>query len=173
MILKIMRRIIYITSSFEKRANLLRKKGAIIWNNCEIYRDVDFWSEPWLIEIGNNVRITNQVRLTTHDWGMRVLTNMWKIPDNSGKFWRIKIGNNVHIWVRSIIMPGVTIWDNVIIWAWSIITKDIPSNSVAVWVPCKVIETVEEYYEKNRDKILFFEDTDSQEIRKIQNKISF
>ena len=97
---------------------------------------------------------------------------MWKIPDNSGKFWRIKIGNNVHIGVRSIIMPGVTIGDNVVIWAWSIVTKDIPSNCVAVWVPCRVIETVEEYYEKNKDDVLCFWNMNHQETKeKIINYI--
>ena len=156
MIKKIIKMIIYKTCSFKKRVELLRKDGVKIWENCEIYRDVIFWSEPRLIEIGNNVRIVNWVTLTTHDGGVRVLTNMWKIPYDSGKFWKIKIGNNVHIWINSIIMPGVNIGNNVIIGAWSIVTKNIPSNSVAAGIPCKVIESIEEYYKKNYKDILCF-----------------
>ena len=165
MIKKIIKLIMYKTCSFKKRIELLRKDWVIIWDNCEIYRDVNFGSEPWLIEIGNNVRIVNGVTLTTHDGGMRVLTNMGKIPDNSGKFWKIKIGNNVHIGINSIIMPGITIGDNVIIWAGSIVTKDIPSNSVAVWIPCKVIKSIEEYYDKNKDKVLCFENMNLKKIK--------
>lgn len=44
-------------------------------------------------------------------------------------------------------MPGVTIGDNVIVGAGSIITKDIPSNSVAVGIPARVIKSIEQYRE--------------------------
>ena len=45
-------------------------------------------------------------------------------------------------------MPGVTIGDNTTIGVGAIVTKDIESNSVAVGVPAKVVETIDEYYEK-------------------------
>ena len=60
----------------------------------------------------------------------------------------IVVGDNVYFGLRSMIMPGVTIGDNVIIGAGSIVTKDIPSNSVAVGVPAKVISTKENYINK-------------------------
>ena len=41
------------------------------------------------------------------------------------------------------LLPGVTIWDNVVIGAGSVVNKDIPSNSVAVGNPCKVIKSLE------------------------------
>ena len=50
-------------------------------------------------------------------------------------------------------MPGVKIGSNVIIGAGSIVTKDIPDNSVACGVPAKVIETIDDYYEKNKKNI--------------------
>ena len=40
-------------------------------------------------------------------------------------------------------MPGVSIGDNVVIGAGSIVTKDIPSNVVAVGNPCRVIKELE------------------------------
>jgi maltose O-acetyltransferase len=52
----------------------------------------------------------------------------------------IEVGNNVWIGGNVIVLPGVTIGDNVVIGAGSIVTKDIPSNSVAVGNPCKVIK---------------------------------
>lgn len=50
----------------------------------------------------------------------------------------VKIGNNVWIGANSVILPGVTIGDNTIIGAGSIVTKDIPENVIAVGNPCKV-----------------------------------
>ena len=54
----------------------------------------------------------------------------------------VTIGNNVWIGGSVTILPGVTIGDNVTIGAGSVVTKDIPSNSVAVGNPCKVIKKI-------------------------------
>ena len=66
----------------------------------------------------------------------------------------IKVGNNVLIGYRAIIMPGVTIGDNVVIGAGSVVTREIPSNCVAVGTPAKPIKTLDEYYESLKDNIL-------------------
>ena len=51
-------------------------------------------------------------------------------------------------------MPGVTIGDNVVIGAGSVVTKDIPANMIAVGNPCRVIREITEadrdYYYKDR-----------------------
>jgi len=52
---------------------------------------------------------------------------------------QVIIGNNVFIGMRCMIMKGVTIGDNAVIGAGSIVTKDIPANCIAAGVPCKVI----------------------------------
>lgn len=54
----------------------------------------------------------------------------------------IKVGNNVWIGGNVIVLPGVIIGDNVVIGAGSVVTKDIPSNVVAVGNPCKVIKEI-------------------------------
>lgn len=56
----------------------------------------------------------------------------------------ISVGNNVWIGAGVHVMPGVTIGDNVVIGGGSIVVKDIPSNSVAVGNPCKVIREITE-----------------------------
>ena len=54
----------------------------------------------------------------------------------------IKVGNNVWIGGNVCVMPGITIGDNVVIGAGSVVNKNIPSNCVAVGNPCKVIKEI-------------------------------
>lgn len=54
----------------------------------------------------------------------------------------ITIGNDVWIGGNVCVMPGVTIGDNTVIGAGSVVTKDIPPNVVAVGNPCKVIKEI-------------------------------
>ncbi len=66
----------------------------------------------------------------------------------------IHVGRNCWLGAGVVVMPGVTIGDNVVIGAGSVVTKDLPSNVVAVGNPCKVLREVNErdreYYFKNR-----------------------
>lgn len=126
-----------------------RKKGSIIGKNCEIYNDVEFGSEPYLIEIGDFVRINSGVNLITHDGGVWVLRHMNNSLKNVDIFGKIKIGNNVHIGTNAIIMPGITVGNNVIIGCGSIVTKSIPDNCVVAGVPAKIIEDLNIYQSKN------------------------
>ena len=65
----------------------------------------------------------------------------------------IHIGDNVWIGAHSVILPGVTIVDNSVIGAGSIVTRDIPANVVAVGNPCRVKRKINE-----RDKEYYFRD---------------
>ncbi|MBE6692234.1 MAG: sugar O-acetyltransferase [Ruminococcaceae bacterium] len=66
----------------------------------------------------------------------------------------VHIGKNCWLGAGVIVLPGVTIGDNVIIGAGSVVTKDIPSNVVAVGNPCRVMREVsqrdKDFYFKNR-----------------------
>ena len=110
-----------------------------------------FGTEPWLITLGSNVHITSGVVFVTHDGGTLILRK--EVPDLE---WTapISIGNDVYIGIRSIIMPGVKIGNRVIIGAGSIVTRDIPDNSVAVGIPARVIKTVDVYLEQMKKKSL-------------------
>ena len=65
---------------------------------------------------------------------------------NSRREWAeaVSIGNNVWIGGSVTILPGVTIGDNVTIGAGSVVNKDIPSGSIAVGNPCKVVKRIED-----------------------------
>ncbi len=66
----------------------------------------------------------------------------------------VHIGKNCWLGAGVIVLPGVTIGDNAVIGAGSVVTKDIPANVVAVGNPCKVLREInghdKEYYFKNR-----------------------
>ena len=67
----------------------------------------------------------------------------------------VKIGNNVWVGGNSVICPGVTIGDNVVIGAGSVVTKDIPSWTVAAGNPCRMLRKITDddlkYYFKQRE----------------------
>lgn len=65
----------------------------------------------------------------------------------------IHIGRNCWIGAGALILPGVTIGDNTVIGAGSVVTRDIPSGVVAVGNPCRVLRTVGEH-----DRAFFFRD---------------
>lgn len=66
----------------------------------------------------------------------------------------VHIGKNCWLGAGVIVLPGITIGDNVVVGAGSIVTKDLPDNVVAVGNPCRVLREVgerdREYYFKDR-----------------------
>ena len=75
------------------------------------------------------------------------VTEAW---DNKGD---IVVGNDIWIGYEAVILAGVTIGDNVVVGAGSVVTKDLPDNVVAVGNPCRVLRPVGE-----RDRAYYFKD---------------
>lgn len=142
-----------------------RMKGASIGNNCDINPLANLGSEPYLISIGNNVRINANVNIYTHDGGCWVLRNRYSELKNVDIIKKVTIGNNVHIGSFAHILPGVTIGDNVIIGVGAVVTKDIPSNTVAAGIPAKSIESIDEYRAKNTNNFLFTKGINNEDKR--------
>ena len=65
----------------------------------------------------------------------------------------VHIGRNCWLGAGVIVVPGVTIGDNVVVGAGSVVIKDIPSNVIAVGNPCKILREVNE-----RDREYYFKD---------------
>ncbi len=137
------------TVDSESYIKYLRKQGISIGENTVIYEPrmscIDI-TRPYLIKIGNNVKITRGVTVLTHGYDWSVLSCKNDVVLGSGG--AVNIGDNVFIGMNSTILKGVTIGNNVIIGANSLVNKDIPDNSVAAGNPAKVIMSVDEYYEK-------------------------
>ncbi len=106
-------------------------------------------TRPYLIEIGENVTLTEGVQILTHGFDWSVLKI--KYGDVIGSAGKVTIRDNCFIGVNSIILKGCTIGENSIIGAGSLVCSDIPPNSVAAGNPCKVISTLDDYYNKRKN----------------------
>lgn len=131
-----------------------KEKGVEIGEHCEIYSSVSFGSEPYLVRVGNHVRINSGVNFITHDGGVWVVKKYLNIDESKmtlGLYGSISIGDNVHIGTNAIILPNVNIGNNCIIGVGAVVTKDIPDNSIAAGIPAKVIEVLDEYIYKHKE----------------------
>lgn len=102
-------------------------------------------SEPYLISIGNNVQVTEDVWFHTHGGGNAIRA---EVPDYDS-FGKITIHDWAYIGSGSHILPGVTIGEGALVAAGSIVTKSVPPHTVVGGNPARVICTVEEYKKKN------------------------
>ena len=129
-----------------------RALGVRIGRNVRLIEPISpvaFSTEPYLIEIGDGTTISFEVVFLTHDGATRVIRHL---PDGNPEtviYGPIKIGRNCFIGCRSTILPNVTIGDNSIVGACSLVNRDIPPNSVAAGNPCRVICSLAEYRKKH------------------------
>ena len=100
----------------------------------------------WLITIGDDVTMAPRVHILAHDASTKMHLGYTKIG-------RVDIGSKVFIGAETVVLPGVTIGNNVIIGANSTVTHDIPDNSVAAGSPAKVICSLEEYLAKEKARM--------------------
>lgn len=124
-----------------------RTVGVTVGPDCRFLGVVRgmFGSEPYLVKIGRHVTLTAGVRFVTHDGGVWVLRG--EFPDVD-VFGRVTIEDNVFIGLGVILLPGVAVGANSVVAAGSVVTRDIPANSIAAGVPCRPIGTVDDYKER-------------------------
>lgn len=134
----------------------LRKNGISVGENTDImsplHSDIDVGRGDF-ISIGNNCVISAGVSIIAHDysWKNLAVSNGVLYP-SGGK--PIKIGNNVFIGANSTILGGVTIGDNSIIAAGSVVCKSVQTNTVCGGNPAKTIMSLEEYFAKRKQQYL-------------------
>lgn len=125
--------------------------GVKISDNVRFTGCPDFGTEPWLIEIGDNCLITQNVRFMTHDGSVNIVRRLDEKYKDIVKFGRIVVADNVFIGANTIIMPNVHIGSYAIIAACSCVTKSVPDGEVWGGIPAKKIATLEEYADKLLD----------------------
>ena len=109
-------------------------------------------SSPFLIQIGNNVTIT-EARILTHDASLYNAIGYTRLG-------KVVIGNNCFLGKQCIVLPGTVIGDNVIIGAGAVVAKDIPSNSVVIGNPCRILCTYTELVERTKKQMEQYPVTD-------------
>lgn len=154
MIKELVRRLLYRhRASSELYVKHLRSIGATVGEDVTIYvptRTIIDESYPWLLKIGNHVRITERVIILNHDYSWSVLKREKGGPIY-GAAGKVHIGDNVFIGMNAIITRGVTIGNNCIIGAGSIVTKDCLDNGVYAGNPARRIAEVDDYLEKRKN----------------------
>lgn len=166
MILRIIRKCLVLWRVKTDPVKYARSVGVRVGERCRLIgiEPGGFGPEPYLIRLGNHVTITHGVRFITHDGGVWVFRD--RDPDIS-VYAPIVVGNNVFIGINTIILPGVTIGDDCIIGAGSVVTRDIPSGSVAAGVPARPVRRIEDYWEKVRLKALSIRSIPDDERRRV------
>ena len=135
--------------SHEKLVDFYRKGGVKIGEKCLICSNL-ITREPELIEIGDNVTIATNVKFVTHDNSVKLL-----IPDASDCFGRIKIGNNCFIGENALIIYGVTLADNIIVAAGSVVTKSFNESDIIIGGnPARIIGDWDTFKNKIEDKAI-------------------
>lgn len=123
--------------------------GGIFWQSRY------YPADPDLISIGDNVFITANVSFITHDTIRNMLNRKYKTNRFQRAFGCIEVCDNVMIGSGTRILYNVRIGSNVIIGAGSIVTRDIPDNSVAAGVPCRVIGKFDDLVEKRKSVVSY------------------
>lgn len=151
-----------------------RRKGVNIGVNCKLNGMPNWGSEPWLITLGNHVEISFGVAFITHDGATWVFRELERYKDVI-KYGKITIKDNCFIGARTTILPGVTIGENSIIGACSLVRTDVEPNSVYAGVPAKKICSTTEYAEKclkitpPYDKEAYFQNKKKEVLRVLSN----
>jgi acetyltransferase-like isoleucine patch superfamily enzyme len=141
--------------SSEAYIKYLRKMGCHIGEHTFFFaprhNTIDT-TRPYLLYIGDYCKITQGVVILTHDYSRSVLRMEYKEIIEDACF--VHIGDNVFIGINAIILKGATIGNNVIIGAGSVVSHDIPDNTVAAGNPAKVVMTLDEYYQKRKERFI-------------------
>lgn len=104
----------------------MRKKGLVYGTNFRCFSNINS-SEPYLIEVGDNVTISTDVKFITHD------NSIIKLNCNgTDVFGKIKIKNNCFIGSGAIILPGVFLDENIIVGAGSVVTKSFKEKNIVI-----------------------------------------
>lgn len=147
-----------LTTGVNVRLDAFRSGGAtpILYIGCNVQiNDSVHIGAIEQVVIGDNVLIASRVFISDHNHGDYQATDYLSAPEippikRPLSSLPVYIGNNVWIGEQVCILPGVSIGEGSIIGANAVVTKDIPSNSIAVGNPARVIRVYDQSNKKWR-----------------------
>lgn len=127
-----------------------RKIGVKVGDGCRLESSISYGAEPYLITIGDYVRVANDTSFYTHG-GVIPIRFYYKDPklDHFGK---ISIGNYSSIGAHCMIMPGVKIGERCVIGGGSVVTKSVPDGCMVAGNPAKYIGKTDDFYKRLKEK---------------------
>ncbi|HDQ16385.1 MAG TPA: acyltransferase [Bacteroidetes bacterium] len=139
-----------IFDRWERAKQLGFGEGTSIYHNSYIYGNLKVGKYTWIgpftlldgtggLEIGDYCNISSGVQIYTHD------TIKWALTGGVAEYERreVKIGNCCYIGPLSVVTKGVKVGDRSLIGAHSLVTTDVPNNSIAFGIPAKVVGKIE------------------------------
>ncbi len=125
----------------------LVQRGLRLGSNVMIGRDV-YLAElcPWLLTIGDDVTIGMHVTIFTHDSSTKRRIGYTAVSP-------VTVGDRAYVGGFCVVLPGVTIGENAIVGAGSVVRQDIPRDAVAAGSPAQVIGSTEEFKQRNADRL--------------------
>lgn len=100
----------------------------------------------WLVEIGDRATISFETVILAHDASGRKQAGFTRVA-------RVRIGRDVFIGCRAIILPGVTIGDNAVVGAGAVVTADVPPRTVVAGNPARLIRSVDDFIARRAQSI--------------------
>jgi maltose O-acetyltransferase len=133
---------------YHLRIRNLIAKGLVLGKNVTIQYSAQIDDEyPYLIRIGNNCSISNEVRLLAHD------ATVFKFTGGHTRLGKIDIRDNCFVGERAIILPGVTIGPNALVVAGSVVNRDVPPNACVAGIPARFYARFDDFIERHEHQI--------------------
>jgi maltose O-acetyltransferase len=113
---------------------------------CDVFIARGFYLDPgyaWLISIGDEATLGPNVTVLTHDATPKLRTGYSLIA-------RVHIGARVFIGANATILPGVTIGDDAIVGAGSVVRRDVRAGTVVIGNPADEVGTTDQHTERHR-----------------------
>lgn len=136
--------------------------GLIVGDGSKFVGMQKFGSEPFLIRIGCECLITDGVEFVNHDGAIQVplirdrAGTLAEIYGRQSMFDTIEIGDNCFIGQGALLLPGTRIGSNSIVGARALVSGEFPPCSVIAGTPARLVCHVDEYFERNKRRIVKF-----------------
>ncbi len=102
---------------------------------------------PRLISIGRDCVLAPTAMILTHDASTFIHTGKYRVAP-------VCIGDRCFLGYNSVVMPGVTLGDDVIVGAGAVVTSDVPAGTVVAGVPARALARTTEYMTRRRDELV-------------------